>query len=200
MHYIAKGAPAPARALLERALTGDSASASELFAEVSPKLRAAARRRAPELAPDLCEEIESETWRLALERGVSAFAASGLDDLPYLFMVLRNAAEIVRSNNPPPGAPSRLRKGEAGKHGAPLSLEAVDFEAKERTQARSEAAQRELVNYLDVDRALSRMPLRVREAACYMLHNDSDLAAAAVTTGFTRQTLTRRLAAIGFAA
>jgi len=200
MHTASTSANALTPSVLRLALGGDSAAAARIFEDTFPDLLNAARWRAPKLPVDLHQEIVSETWRLVYERGMPSFERAAVDDLTYLHMVLRNAAEVVAANNRPPATRSRFRRDtEVTRTSTFLEPSEVDAEAN-LCGERFEEHEEQMTARLEVALVLSRMSPSERSAAIFLLDNDATLTEAAESAGFTRQTLARRFAALRIAA
>ena len=198
-----QGASAPSTTVLHKAINGSGDIGGHLFRKYYPELLKAARRRAPHLAPDLHDEIVSETWSLVMDRGIEAFEQAGVGDAAYLHTVLRNAVEVVKANNRPPGTKSRATSSDFRDCGIDLLAEdegKLPASVQQALGHGSRDVEESLHTALDLEFAVRRLPRPDQQAVAFLLENGTSLSAAAESAGLTRQTFVRHLAAARVAA
>jgi DNA-directed RNA polymerase specialized sigma24 family protein len=192
-----RGASPVSSSDLLAALGGDTATFSTIYKESLTHLTRQARRRAPSLSPDLHEEIVQETWQLAFARGQTTFKASGVEPGAYLAGVLRNAAEVVWSDNRPVGTRSRSKRDTLR-----WENDDIDAQGADDLQSADQFADhdRATTMRLDVQRFCKSAERPVADAVQLMLREGLSLTEASVAVGMSRQTLRRRLEGLRSAA
>lgn len=194
--------------LIEAALTGQSRHHERLGIEAHRYAMAIARAKAPDLPPDLHEDIFNQAFVELFQFGPEALVQSSGKAL--FRKAVFNAVRIVRASYAPPGARTRHRKtppaaltaaniigekldhrrvrraGETGSGEPPTDIERLP-------DPRQEAEFRKIDNVIYVERLLKGAPDPVARALRMIHMDDAGVEAAVIEVKLSRFALNRRL-------
>lgn len=196
MHQVVESKDPPDLELLRAALAGCDVSAAQLERRHAKYLLRIVRRHAPSLSPELRGDVVQEAW-LALFRKASI--PQKLQAIPFrVFMVglIRDGIKVVRTNNRPPGVPSRPGRIEAKASNGGN----IDRIGERGVKDPVDPASPDLDLVLDIERLADRADRQVRDAIRLMAELQLSVAEAAMVVGISRQTLSRRLSLLTRAA
>lgn len=194
--------------LIEAALTGQTRHHERLGKEARRYAMAIARARAPDLPPDLHEDIFQQAFIELLQFGPEALTGAGGKTL-FRRAVL-NAVRVVRASYAPPGVRTRHQKapaaaltavdvartkidghrvrraGDTGSGAPPTNIEQVP-------DPRQQAAFLQIDNVIYVERLLTWASAPVARALRMIHFDDAGVEVAANDLRMSRFTLNRRL-------
>lgn len=175
--------------LLAGFIAGDKHCRTLFPMEAERYLLKVARQRAPDLPPDIQEEIVQQTLLLLLQSPASSFDPTRGSAGAYLGLAVQTAARQVRASYAPPGAPTRRRaKGEAPR--ATVSLDEVEAE-----QMPSVEPMQQVDAQLDASTLLAQAPANVALALVQLHVLDMPIKQVAKGLKLSRFALARRLTA-----
>lgn len=189
-------------------LAGDQAVRASLPVKLNRALLNQSRRRAPDLAPDIIEEVVQETWLELLTCSPGSFDPSRGTASAFLSLKLGNAITRVRASYTPPGQRTRAQRNDRGDWLSQTS--AVSFDETLAEDAGEELTLHDIVachraagSYANViDCAESDWLLRKASASAeqeivmalqLIATGDHDLTSTACLVGLHRSTLRRRI-------